>query len=55
MPIKKPVVLIAPGLGLILIGGLMLLALTGFRLPPSGAEIKVATNPPAVRAQPSLV
>jgi hypothetical protein len=51
---KKPVVLIAPGLGLFLIGGLMLLALTGFRMPASDAEIKVATNAPA-QALPALV
>lgn len=42
---KKPVVLIAPGLGLLLIGSLMLVALAGFRLPASEAEIRVAGKP----------
>lgn len=52
---KKPIVLIAPGVGLFLIGTLMLVALTGFRLPPSdeaGARI-ASTNGP--RALPALV
>lgn len=53
MPMKKPIVFIAPGIGLFLIGGLMLLALTGFRMPSSDAEIKVAGNPPAT-ALPAL-
>lgn len=52
---KKPIVLIAPGVGLFLIGTLMLVALTGFRLPPSDeAEARIAsTNGP--RALPALV
>ncbi len=44
---KKPVVLIAPGVGLFLIGTLMLIALTAFRMPPSEAEVRVAGNAPA--------
>jgi hypothetical protein len=41
---KKPILLIAPGLGLFLIGTLMLVALTGFRLPPSNeAEARIAS------------
>jgi hypothetical protein len=41
---KKPTVLIAPGLGLFLIGTLMLVALTAFRSPPSEAEARVASS-----------
>jgi hypothetical protein len=43
---KKPIFLIAPGLGLFLIGTLMLVALTGFRLPPSEAEARIASANP---------
>ncbi|MEX0791098.1 MAG: M15 family metallopeptidase [Actinomycetota bacterium] len=50
---KKPVVLIAPGIGLFLIGSLMLIALTAFRMPPSDAEVRVAGNAPA-QALPAL-
>lgn len=50
---KKPVVLIAPGLSLALIGTLMLVALMGFRMPSSGAEVKVAAAP-ALQALPAL-
>lgn len=50
---KKRVVLIAPGVGLFLIGTLMLIALTAFRMPPSEAEVQVAGNAPA-QALPAL-
>lgn len=50
---KKPVVLIAPGLSLALIGTLMLVALMGFGMPPSDAEVKVAAVP-ALQALPAL-
>ncbi|CAN5891749.1 hypothetical protein BH23ACT12_BH23ACT12_20110 [soil metagenome] len=53
MPTKKAVVLIAPGIGLFLIGTLMLIALTAFRMPPSEAEVRVATNAPG-QALPAL-
>ncbi len=49
---KKPIVLIAPGMSLFLIGTLMLLALTGFRLPPLESEVR---GPAAGKPGPALV
>jgi len=52
---KKRAILIAPGMSLFLIGTLMLLALTGFRLPPREAEVKVAAESAASELLPALV
>ncbi|HEX2053510.1 MAG TPA: M15 family metallopeptidase [Actinomycetota bacterium] len=41
---KKPIVLIAPGMSLFTIGTLMLIALTGFRIPPGEPDSRVALS-----------
>ena len=52
---KKPIVLIAPGMSLFLIGTLMLIALTGFRLPPPEPEGRLGGDAGATDALPALV
>lgn len=52
---NRPILLIAPGLSLFLVGALMLVALTGFRHAPGEAEVRVANDAAARELLPALI